>query len=257
MTKYLQQRITDTFKLKPDLNIGWETEPVPAQEDIRKVAPLSQLQISQQKKQEAAIAAAKAKFAQNLAIKQKQKEQQQLLDSVHLESKKRADSKTPKKRKITRSRSSSSSRSSSTSSTSPRHKKSSADDFIALTDHNGKKLNKKGKKNKNNQLKNIQINSSNGKRVFNVTGNSKLEKRLSHKLSISDGSDSQEDDARARLKQQKLVDRQQRFQKSQNSARHCYIAQEDQGVRRNIRNIFSMTNVSTHTYNEIFQCLLF
>jgi hypothetical protein len=71
VTKYLQQRITDTFKLKPDLNVGWDIEAVPSLEDIRKVAPLSQLQIAQQKKQEAAIAAAKLKFAENLALKQR------------------------------------------------------------------------------------------------------------------------------------------------------------------------------------------
>ena len=37
VTKYLQQRITETFKLKPDLNIAWQEEPVPDLEAIRKV----------------------------------------------------------------------------------------------------------------------------------------------------------------------------------------------------------------------------
>ena len=76
VTKYLQQRITETFKDKPDLNIAWHDEPVPDVEQIRKVAPLSQQQIMQQKKQEAAIAAAKANASRILANKLQMKQKQ-------------------------------------------------------------------------------------------------------------------------------------------------------------------------------------
>ena len=55
VTKYLQKRITETFKLKPDLNISWQNEPVPDVNAIRKEAPLSKLQQEQAKKQELAL----------------------------------------------------------------------------------------------------------------------------------------------------------------------------------------------------------
>ena len=47
MTKYLQQRITDAFKIKPNLETGWETEAMPNVDDIKKVAPLSNAQQQQ------------------------------------------------------------------------------------------------------------------------------------------------------------------------------------------------------------------
>lgn len=66
VTKYLQQRITDAFKVKQNLEIGWETELMPTVEQIKEVAPMSnaqQLQMRQQaniniKKMNAARAAA-------------------------------------------------------------------------------------------------------------------------------------------------------------------------------------------------------
>lgn len=88
VTKYLQQRITETFKEKPDLNIAWYDEPVPEIEQIRQVAPLSQQQIMQQKKQEAAIAAAKANasriLANKLQMKQKQDETCKYILGIYL-----------------------------------------------------------------------------------------------------------------------------------------------------------------------------
>ena len=47
VTKYLQQRITDAFKIKPNLETGWETEAMPNVDDIKKVAPLSNAQQQQ------------------------------------------------------------------------------------------------------------------------------------------------------------------------------------------------------------------
>lgn len=37
VTKYLQKRITDAFKVRPDLNVGWETESIPEIYDIKQV----------------------------------------------------------------------------------------------------------------------------------------------------------------------------------------------------------------------------
>lgn len=37
VTKYLQKRITDVFKVTPDLNTGWEHEPIPEIYDIKQV----------------------------------------------------------------------------------------------------------------------------------------------------------------------------------------------------------------------------
>ena len=81
VTKYLQQRITDAFKVKPDLNIGWENEPLPDIIAIRKVAPFSQQQLQRQKQMQqqkineakAALAAATAnKTLQSPQVQQKQ-----------------------------------------------------------------------------------------------------------------------------------------------------------------------------------------
>lgn len=55
VTKYLQKRITDAFKLKPDLNIGWDAEPLPDIISIKKVAPFSQHQMQQQQRQQQAL----------------------------------------------------------------------------------------------------------------------------------------------------------------------------------------------------------
>lgn len=38
VTKYLQKRITDAFKLRPDLNNGWESEKIPEIYDIKQVS---------------------------------------------------------------------------------------------------------------------------------------------------------------------------------------------------------------------------
>jgi hypothetical protein len=51
VTKYLQQRITDAFKIKSNLETGWETETMPSVDDIKKVAPLSNAQQQQLKHQ--------------------------------------------------------------------------------------------------------------------------------------------------------------------------------------------------------------
>ena len=56
VTKYLQQRITDAFKIKPNLEIGWETEQMPDVEQIKRVAPLSAAQQLQLKQQQQASA---------------------------------------------------------------------------------------------------------------------------------------------------------------------------------------------------------
>lgn len=37
VTKYLQKKIIDAFKVTPDLNTGWETEPIPEIYDIKQV----------------------------------------------------------------------------------------------------------------------------------------------------------------------------------------------------------------------------
>ena len=78
VTKYLQQRITNAFKLKPDLNIGWETEPMPDIISIRKVAPYSNVKQLQQQKQNAIAAANKNMMNKpTTAIQQQQQQQQQ------------------------------------------------------------------------------------------------------------------------------------------------------------------------------------
>jgi hypothetical protein len=51
VTKYLQQRITNAFKLKPDLNVGWESEALPDIISIKKVAPFSNIKQQIQQKQ--------------------------------------------------------------------------------------------------------------------------------------------------------------------------------------------------------------
>lgn len=56
VTKYLQKRITDAFKIRADLNIVWDSEPLPDVAAIRQVAPLSQYQIEQQKRQQQLVA---------------------------------------------------------------------------------------------------------------------------------------------------------------------------------------------------------
>ena len=38
VTKYLQKKITDAFKVTPDLNTGWETEAIPEIYDIKQVS---------------------------------------------------------------------------------------------------------------------------------------------------------------------------------------------------------------------------
>jgi hypothetical protein len=76
VTKYLQQRITDAFKVKPNLEVGWETEQIPTVEQIKQVAPLSNAQ-QQQLKQQANINIKKMNAARAAAneiqIKQQQK----------------------------------------------------------------------------------------------------------------------------------------------------------------------------------------
>lgn len=37
VTKYLQKKITDAFKVRADLNTGWETEKIPEIYDIKQV----------------------------------------------------------------------------------------------------------------------------------------------------------------------------------------------------------------------------
>lgn len=52
VTKYLQKRITDAFKQNPNLDVGWDAEPIPDIISIRKVAPSSnQPKLNQQPKQ--------------------------------------------------------------------------------------------------------------------------------------------------------------------------------------------------------------
>lgn len=41
VTKYLQKRITDAFKIRPDLNNGWESEKIPEIYDIKQVSFLT------------------------------------------------------------------------------------------------------------------------------------------------------------------------------------------------------------------------
>lgn len=262
VTKYLQQRITETFKQQPDLNIAWHMEAVPEIEAIRKVAPLSQVQIMQQKKQEAAIAAAKAAFANKIQMKQKQHVVNGIVIGANDKNLKRSDSKTPKKRKISRSRSpssSQSSRSSSSSSDSKRHMKTN--DFISLSDR--KNTNKQNKKGKKKTLKNIQINNMNGKRSFfpnNGGSNNKLENRLKKNLSFSnenqsaDSDGSGDDELRANRKKQlsaKLAGRQQRFQKAQE--RRCFI--DDASSRKNLRNIFDLKDDMDYTDSVSERCI--
>ena len=270
VTKYLQQRITETFKLKPDLNIAWHEEPVPNIEAIRKVAPLSQQQIMQQKKQEAAIAIAKANASKILANKLQMKQQQATTQGANLKQT-TGDPKTPLKRKNrSQSRSTRSSSSSSTSSSdsssnvklSANKKKTGSpkSGFISLVDSTSKKTPKLNKKNLNNSnkkktLKNIQINSINGKKSFSFmsgieetlknSANKKLANKLKKNLSIfnennSEESDAQEEDdddddtnelhGKKQLKA-KLVNRQQRFMKT--NADRKFIVE-----KKNIRSIF-------------------
>jgi hypothetical protein len=75
VTKYLQQRITEAFNLKPDLNIGWDKEPLPDIISIRKVAPFSQQQIEQKKRMQEM--AANQILAKKNQIQAKQQNQQQ------------------------------------------------------------------------------------------------------------------------------------------------------------------------------------
>jgi len=274
VTKYLQKRITETFKLKPDLNIAWESEPVPSLEEIRKEAPLSQQQIMQQKKQEAALLAARARASQILANKQlqlqKKEPKQQVVNGVFQDE----ETKTPKKRK-NRSHSRSSSRSDSSEGSSSssmssdgikilngkKKTNSSPQDFIALADtvsknKNSKKFLLNGKK---KMLKNIQINNLNGKSTYSfeagATGkNGRLENRLKNNLSFTNENRSESDSgsgdegifksAHKRQLSTKLADRQERFKKTNSaSERLCYI--EDQSVsRKNLRNIFNLSKVN-------------
>ncbi|CAF0882411.1 unnamed protein product [Brachionus calyciflorus] len=98
VTKYLQKRITDAFKIKPDLNIPWDREPLPDINSIKQVAPLSQYQIEQQKRQQQLI-------AQQIELKKKQllaaQQQQQQKAKIGL----MASIKENLKRKKSRSRS--------------------------------------------------------------------------------------------------------------------------------------------------------
>jgi len=274
VTKYLQKRITDTFKIKPDLNIDWESEPVPSIEDIRKEAPLSQQQIMQQKKQEAAVLAAKARANQILANKQlqlQQKQEQRKLTANNIFT--NEESKIPKKRK-NRSQSRSSSRSNASSDDSSgssrsneapkkfnnKKKTSSTPDFISLNNSTSKtknsyKLFMNGKK---KMLKNIQINNLNGKSTYSFENqqgkNNRIENRLKNNLNFSNencsesesGSDDETEFKTAHKRQLsvKLANRQERFKKTNStSERMCFI--EDQSVsHKNLRNIFNLSKVS-------------
>lgn len=190
VTKYLQQRITDTFKLKPDLNIDWDNEKIPDVSAIRLVAPFSHLQLQQQKRQqkmhEAALVAAKAKAAEILA--QKEKLKQQIAETkkiTTLNTSSLAAEISKNKRKYSSRSRSASSDSSSTSSTSSSERKSN--DFIQLstkkskTKHPMMKIEKK-------KLKNIQINSVNGKKSFVVVD------RINKRKSSDETSDGEEDE---------------------------------------------------------------
>lgn len=279
VTKYLQKRITETFKLKPDLNIPWQTEPTPSIEAIKKEAPLSQQQILQQSKHAAALAAAKAKASQILAAKKLQKTQKQhVVNGILMGVSPSSDANTPKKRK-NRSQSGSSSRSRSSSQSSEDSRKNmsvkkklnTSEDYICLTTdstrnrfekkHNGK-INGKNKK----HLKNIQVNSNqNGKKSYSFVNGQKVmqgsasENKLSNKLkkkmsfcSLENGDQSTESDSadegvrveRKRQLTEKLADRQQRFQKTKVAERLCYVDDAPSVSRKNLRNIFNVSKVS-------------
>jgi len=189
VTKYLQQKITDTFKIKPDLSIDWDNEKIPEVSQIKQIAPFSQHQLDQQRRQqkvhEAAIAAAKARAVEILA--EKEKINKQLAEAKKLTPTTPQPSQNKNKRKYSKERSkspsnppSSSSSTSTTTSTSSSSSSSSdsSDDFISL---NRKKI---AKKNTNSmqriekeKLRNIEMNQiSNGK---------KSSRLLQHTLKLS------------------------------------------------------------------------
>lgn len=228
VTKYLQQRITDAFKQKQDLNIGWENEKIPDVIAIKKVAPLSQQQILQQKKQqqlkiqqqkqlEEQINAAKAKASEILA--KKIQEKTQLQELVKQRRQEHLSASPLKKRK---SRSSSSSSSSSSSRSSSRSRKSTSSntsdssssssslnkDFISLSNGKKQKFNKQNSK----------FNNKNKKEKFG-----KMKKFISNEINNSMKSLEEKQENLNRQQQQgnrqqqfanknKLNKRQQRFQ---------------------------------------------
>ena len=226
----------------------------------------------QQKKQEAAIAIAKANASKILASKLQLKQQATTANLKQTT----ADPKTPLKRKNrSQSRSTRSSSSSSTSSSdsssnvklSANKKKTASpkSGFISLFDSTSKKTPKLNKKNLNNSnkkktLKNIQINSINGKKSFSFmsgieetlknSANKKLANKLKKNLSIFNENNSEESDAqeeeddedddtnelhgKKQLKA-KLVNRQQRFMKT--NVDRKFIVE-----KKNIRSIFRVNS---------------
>ena len=141
VTKYLQQRITDAFKLKSDLETGWECESMPSVEAIRKVAPLSNAQ-QQQLKHQAQLNIKKMNAAR--AAIQFKKQAQEI--NCFTPTKKPAstegdvDEVPPKEKRVKKSRSSSSSSSSSPSRSSS---SSSSSDKSGLAVSNNKANNKR------------------------------------------------------------------------------------------------------------------
>ena len=240
VTKYLQQRITETFKEKPDLNVGWEKEAVPDLVAIRAVAPLSQQQIRQQ----AAIAAAKERASKILAEKMTLKINES--DKWKTPGKRKAEPISNNKRS-SGSSSSSNSRSSSPEQRSPKYKKTSNEDFISLSSPMPMNVNSRGQ-HKNNAhqakaLKNLNnINSPHNnnksakKNSKSKNSNNKAAKFANFEVSISIGSQINENDNfNVNNNQSQLMDkRKQRFVKE---------AKKIESVRKNIKTLF-IDNVS-------------
>ena len=201
VTKYLQHRITETFKIKPDLNIAWESEKIPEVSDIKQVAPYSQAQLEQQKRNkklhEAALAIAKAKAAELLA--QKEKVKQQLVETKKANTVGLAaeiSSKISKRKYETRSRSgspSSSSTSSSSSSTSSSPSNNKSSDFIELSSSKKVKKSHAMMKIEKKKLKNIQINNVNGKKSYLVLEKASSSGKRKSNEETSDGEDEDEE----------------------------------------------------------------
>lgn len=82
VTKYLQKRITDAFKVRSDLNIAWDIEPLPDVAAIRLVAPLSQYQIEQQKRQQQLVAQQIEAKRKQILAQQEQKAKMGLMATI-------------------------------------------------------------------------------------------------------------------------------------------------------------------------------
>lgn len=82
VTKYLQKRITDAFKIRSDLNIDWEKEALPEIASIRQVAPFSQYQIEQQKRQQQLVAQQIEAKRKQILAQQEQKARTGLMATI-------------------------------------------------------------------------------------------------------------------------------------------------------------------------------